>query len=266
MNVTRDEAQARARLLDVTSYDVQLDLTEGQVTFGSDTTASFACTEPGSSTFVDLVAEEIHEITLNGRTLDPAAAYDGARIALTDLAADNQLTVRARCRYMNTGEGLHRFVDPVDKSVYLYTQFEVADARRMFTAFDQPDLKATFTFTVTAPADWQVVSNQPTPEPEPVGLGNATWRFAPTERRPSSRPVERHRRHQRPTPPSITSVTGLPAPPRTPGPRRASSPTAHTAFRKVSSRGSPSCPGTGSTRSSAGWRSTSSAGTASTAQ
>ena len=182
MNVTRDEAQARARLLDVTSYDVQLDLTEGQVTFGSDTTASFACTEPGSSTFVDLVAEEIHEITLNGRTLDPAAAYDGARIALTDLAADNQLTVRARCRYMNTGEGLHRFVDPVDKSVYLYTQFEVADARRMFTAFDQPDLKATFTFTVTAPADWQVVSNQPTPEPEPVGLGNATWRFAPTER------------------------------------------------------------------------------------
>ena len=125
---------------------------------------------------------EIHEITLNGRTLDPAAAYDGARIALTDLAADNQLTVRARCRYMNTGEGLHRFVDPVDKSVYLYTQFEVADARRMFTAFDQPDLKATFTFTVTAPADWQVVSNQPTPEPEPVGLGNATWRFAPTER------------------------------------------------------------------------------------
>ena len=79
---------------------------------------------------------------------------------------------------MHTGEGLHRFVDPVDKSVYLYTQFEVADSRRMFTVFEQPDLKATFAFTVTAPDDWQVVSNQPTPEPEPVGLGNATWRFA----------------------------------------------------------------------------------------
>ena len=109
-------------------------------------------------------------------------AYDGTRIALDDLAPDNELSVRAHCRYMHTGEGLHRFVDPVDKSVYLYTQFEVADSRRMFTVFEQPDLKATFAFTVTAPADWQVVSNQPTPEPEPVGLGNATWRFAPTER------------------------------------------------------------------------------------
>ena len=83
---------------------------------------------------------------------------------------------------MHTGEGLHRFVDPVDKSVYLYTQFEVADSRRMFTCFEQPDLKATFAFTVTAPDDWEVVSNQPTPEPEPVGLGNATWAFPPTER------------------------------------------------------------------------------------
>ena len=67
---------------------------------------------------------------------------------------------------MRTGEGLHRFVDPVDKAVYLYTQFEVIDARRMFACFDQPDLKATFAFTVTAPDDWEVVSNSPTPEPE----------------------------------------------------------------------------------------------------
>ena len=82
---------------------------------------------------------------------------------------------------MHTGEGLHRFVDPVDQSVYLYTQFEVADSRQMFV-FEQPDLKATFAFTVTAPDDWQVVSNQPTPEPEPAGFGNATWRFGATPR------------------------------------------------------------------------------------
>jgi aminopeptidase N len=182
MNVTRDEARSRARLVAVSSYDVVLDLTVGDVTFGSDTKVRFSCPEPGASTFVDLVAAEIHEIVLNGRPLNPATVYDGARIVLDDLAEDNELVVRARCRYMHTGEGLHRFVDPVDKSVYLYTQFEVADSRRVFTVFDQPDLKATFAFTVTAPVDWQVVSNQPTPEPEPVGLGNATWRFAPTER------------------------------------------------------------------------------------
>jgi aminopeptidase N len=182
MNITREEAQARARLLEVESYDVTLDLTVGDVTFSSTTVAAFRCTEPGSTTYIDLVAAEVAGIELNGAALDPADVFDGTRIRLDDLAADNTLTVRATCRYMHTGEGLHRFVDPVDKSVYLYTQFEVADSRRMFTVFEQPDLKATFTFTVTAPDDWQVVSNQATPEPEPAGFGNATWRFAATER------------------------------------------------------------------------------------
>ena len=182
MNVTRDEARVRARLLSVSAYDVELDLTAGDVTFGSVTTIRFASREPGAATFVDLVADQVDAITLNGRSLDPRSVYDGARIHLEDLAADNELTVRATCRYMHTGEGLHRFVDPVDKSVYLYTQFEVADSRRVFTVFEQPDLKATFAFTITAPDDWQVVSNEPTPQPEPAGLGNATWRFGATPR------------------------------------------------------------------------------------
>ncbi len=182
MNVTRDEARARARLVQVFSYDVELDLTVGDVTFGSVTTVRFGCAEPGATTFVDVVAAEVTAIVLNGRSLDPRSAHDGARIQLEELAEDNELTVRASCHYMNTGEGLHRFVDPVDKSVYLYTQFQVADSRRVFAVFEQPDLKATFAFTVTAPDDWQVVSNQPTPAPEPAGLGNATWRFAATPR------------------------------------------------------------------------------------
>ncbi len=182
MNVTRDEARARGRLVRVASYDVELDLTEGEVAFTSATTVRFGCTEPGAATFVDLVADEVRSVTLNGRPLDPRSVFDGTRIHLDQLEADNELTVRAQCRYMHTGEGLHRFVDPVDKSVYLYTQFQVADSRRVFTVFEQPDLKATFAFTVTAPDDWEVVSNEPTPAPEPAGLGNATWRFAATPR------------------------------------------------------------------------------------
>src|SRR3990170_2631315 len=176
MNITREQAQDRARLISVESYDVDLDLTVGDVTFSSTTVVQFRCAEPGASTFVDLVAESVDEIELNGRALDPAAVHDGARITLEGLEDENTLRVRAACRYMHTGEGLHRFVDPVDKSVYLYTQFEVADSRRMFTVFEQPDLKATFAFTVTAPDDWQVVSNPPTPEPQRAGFGNATWR------------------------------------------------------------------------------------------
>ena len=90
--------------------------------------------------------------------------------------------VRADCPYTHTGEGLHRFVDPVDDRVYLYTQFEVPDARRVYTTFEQPDLKGVFTFHVTAPARWVVVSNAPTPEPQPRGDGASVWHFPPTKR------------------------------------------------------------------------------------
>ncbi|HYF71972.1 MAG TPA: aminopeptidase N, partial [Nocardioides sp.] len=181
-NLTRDEAATRAALLDVNSYTVELDLTTGETTFGSTTTIRFSCTEPGAETFADLVGATVHEITLNGESVDPATAYADSRIALTGLAAENELVVRADCTYSRTGEGLHRFVDPADDRVYLYSQFEVPDARRVYTTFEQPDLKAPFTFVVTAPEHWKVVSNSPSPEPEPVGDGKAVWKFAPTQR------------------------------------------------------------------------------------
>jgi aminopeptidase N len=182
MNLTRDEAQSRARVLSVDSYVVDLDLSREEPTFPSTTVVRFRCTEPGAGTFIDLVSSSLHEVELNGRSLDPAEVFDGTRIRLDHLAEDNTLRVVADCRYMNTGEGLHRFIDPVDRAVYLYTQFEVADSRRVFAVFEQPDLKASFTFTVHAPAEWQVISNAPTPAPEPGAAGVATWRFPATQR------------------------------------------------------------------------------------
>ena len=182
MNLTRQEAEHRAHSVTVHSYDVELDLTGDGETFPSTTAVRFAAAEPGSSTFVDLVAPAVREVRLNGQLLDPAAVFDGTRLALDGLAAQNDLRVVADCSYMNTGEGLHRFVDPVDGETYLYTQFEVADARRVFAVFEQPDLKATFTLTVAAPEHWTVVSNSPTPDPEPAGTGAARWRFGPTPR------------------------------------------------------------------------------------
>ncbi|MEP6527016.1 MAG: aminopeptidase N [Nocardioidaceae bacterium] len=180
-NLTRDEARERARMLTVQSYTVDLDLTASETTFPSITTIRFSAQEPGTSTFVDLVDATVHEITLNGVPVDPAQAYQDGRIALDGLASDNVVHVVADCTYSHTGEGLHRFVDPADGRVYLYTQFEVPDARRVFATFEQPDLKGTYTFTVTAPADWQVVSNSATPEPERVRDGVAVWRFPTTK-------------------------------------------------------------------------------------
>ncbi|MCU1518858.1 MAG: aminopeptidase [Pseudarthrobacter sp.] len=186
MNLTRAEARERAELITVDSYAVSLDLTRGGTVFGSTTTVKFSA-EAGSSTFIDAVTATVHSVTLNGRALDPAAVADGIRIQLPDLAATNELTVVADAPYMNTGEGLHRFVDPVDGEVYLYTQFEVPDSRRMFAVFEQPDLKGTFAFTVTAPSHWDVISNSPTPAPQETtpgddGAARSVWSFAPTPR------------------------------------------------------------------------------------
>ncbi|GAB49688.1 aminopeptidase N [Mobilicoccus pelagius] len=181
-NLTREEARARAALLTVDSHRVDLDVSRAvdEPTFPVTSTIVFECREPGASTFLDFIGPSVEEIVLNGHSLDPATHVADSRITLPDLAEHNELVVRATGRYMNTGEGLHRFTDPVDGETYLYTQFEVPDSRRAFPVFEQPDLKTRFTFVVTAPADWAVVSCQPTPQPKPACDGVATWAFAPT--------------------------------------------------------------------------------------
>ncbi|MGY5012862.1 aminopeptidase N [Streptomyces sp. 900105755] len=181
-NLSRDEARERAALLSVDGYDVSLDVRsavgEGQDeprTFRSVTTIRFRCNEPGASSFADLIAPGVTAVTLNGKDLDPGEVFDGTRITLEDLAAENELVVDARCAYSRTGEGLHRFVDPEDGEVYLYTQYEPADSRRVFANFEQPDLKAPFRFVVRAPEGWTVWSNG-------AGeLADGVWRFAETK-------------------------------------------------------------------------------------
>ncbi|AGP57825.1 aminopeptidase N [Streptomyces rapamycinicus NRRL 5491] len=162
------------------AYEIELDLSGAQEggTYRSVTTVRFDAAEPGAESFIDLVAPTVHEVVLNGDRLDPNEVFKDSRIALPGLLAGrNELRVVATCAYTNTGEGLHRFVDPVDQQAYLYTQFEVPDARRVFANFEQPDLKGTFQFTVTAPEGWTVISNSPTPEPK-----DNVWRFEPTPR------------------------------------------------------------------------------------
>jgi aminopeptidase N len=186
--LTRDEARDRARLLTVRACAVSLDLTRGDSTFSSTTRITFDCREPGAETFVELAAATVHSVELNGTRLDPGEVVEGDRIRLPGLAADNRLVVTADCSYSRTGEGLHRFVDPVDQAVYLYSQFETYDAHRMYCCFDQPDLKTPFAFDVTAPADWVCVSNAAVVgEPQPVEGqpvegpdGVRHWRFADT--------------------------------------------------------------------------------------
>jgi aminopeptidase N len=195
--ITRHETSHRADLLTVGSYSVELDLTRGEKIFRSTSVIRFDCAEPGAATYADLVAESVREITLNGDHIDPMTACADGRIALTGLAASNELRVVADCAYTADSKGMHRAVDSADGKVYCYTNFEPADARRVYANFEQPDLKATFAFHVIAPAHWTVLSNQPTPEPELIetdeslaggsgtgGTGSATavWHFPPAPR------------------------------------------------------------------------------------
>ena len=184
-NITRAEAMERSANITVDHYDVILDLgtdlPTSETTFPSKTTVTFTA-QPGTSSWIDLIAESVSKVVLNGAELDVATVVSNGRIHLSNLAQENTLIVDAMCIYSRTGEGLHRFVDPVDKEVYLYTQFEVADSRRMFASFEQPDMKATYSFTVTGPSHWHVVSNSPTPAATPARNGMSTWTFAKTER------------------------------------------------------------------------------------
>ena len=187
-NITRDEAAQRSQIVRSHSYEVTVDLSgrglDDADTFLSTTTARFAT--DGRPTHIDLIADQVREATLDGQPLDPAS-FTGTRLPLEAPAGEHELVVTAVCRYSHTGEGLHRFVDPADERTYLYTQFETADARRVFACFEQPDLKATFALRVIAPKQWTVISNaaavEPTPVPQDQGEGAdelGLWTFEPT--------------------------------------------------------------------------------------
>ncbi|WP_420312006.1 aminopeptidase N [Streptomyces sp. YS-B37] len=172
--LTRDEAQTRARLLDVHRYTIELDLTTGEDTFDSRTVIAFTA-RADADTFVELKPAELRSVTLDGRPLDPGHLVEN-RLPLPGLTAgEHELRVDASMRYSRTGEGMHRFTDPTDGETYLYTQLFMEDVQRVFAAFDQPDLKSVFDLTVTAPEGWTVLANGITEH-----LGEGRWQAAAT--------------------------------------------------------------------------------------
>ncbi|GAB3859903.1 aminopeptidase N [Micromonospora andamanensis] len=186
-NLTQVEATERARLLDVTGYDIKLDLSsavhaaDGR-TFRSTTEVQFRCAEPGASTFIEVAADSVRSATLNGAPVDLADFSAEKGLTLTGLASENTLVVDADFAFSNSGQGLHRTVDPVDGETYLYSQFETADAQRVFACFDQPDLKSVYTWHATVPEHWKVISNMPVEREEAAGEGHKTLHFATSAR------------------------------------------------------------------------------------
>ncbi|OYN94358.1 aminopeptidase N [Enemella evansiae] len=188
-NITRQEAHARAGLVRTDAYELVIDLT-GRDPSGADlehrdqnfvTSSTIRFSSDAGMTYVDAIADELLSGEFDGKPLD-TTDFDGERLPIELTKGDHVLTVVARHRYSRSGQGLHRFVDPADGGTYLYTQFEPADARRVYANFEQPDLKASFTVSVLAPESWTVLGNSPDAEPKPIGDGFARWDFQPTKR------------------------------------------------------------------------------------
>ena len=181
-NITREEATLRSGVVKAGAYRVTVDVTGNGVadperTFTSHTELDFV--SQGGSTHLDVIADEIRSATLDGSPL-PTDEFDGYRLPLKDLTeGSHTIVIDAVCRFSRTGEGLHRFVD-TDGKIYLYSQFETADARRMYATFEQPDQKATFQLTVLAPAHWNVFTNSRSVAGELIGEGIARFEHAPT--------------------------------------------------------------------------------------
>ncbi len=179
LNITRAEAQKRAEVVSNTAYTVALTIDGKGETYSCVASITFD-SKSGAETWLDLISPKVDSIWLNGNELAVSEVFDGSRIKLSNLKDKNTVKVKANCSYMNTGEGLHRHIDPVDNQVYIFTQFEVADSRRVFPVFEQPDIKSTLNLSVTAPTKWTLISNSPTPDSVKVNDEMSTWSFPTT--------------------------------------------------------------------------------------
>jgi len=169
-NLTHAEAAARARAVTDVSYDLELDLTHGEVWYWTTTVVAFTATgEPGL--FLELDCLTMVEAVLDGHT---RLRLEGNRIPLEGLTGRHEARVVARCAYTRSGEGLHRFVDPADGRVYVYANAFLDDAQRFLACFDQPDIKAPVRLSVTAPDGHLVRSNARGEETD------GRWDFATT--------------------------------------------------------------------------------------
>lgn len=158
--LTRNDARHRAAHLDVQHMDVFVDLSSAQIPdqqmYNVRSVITLESRLP--STFID-IAGTVTAVSINDYPAE--FRHQGSQLVIEHLPVGQRctITVVAECAFSRSGEGLHRYFDPEDGRVYLYTQFEPTDAHRAWPCFDQPDIKPRWTFHVTTPASWVVASN-----------------------------------------------------------------------------------------------------------
>jgi aminopeptidase N len=176
--IASDLEQERSSSIDVISYELLLDLTVGAQTFWSRTELSFRCRLDGARTFVDLQPTEIRRVVLNGADVTGPHLHRDGRLELTNLVRENTLVVEAEFAYAESDTGLYRFGEEVGVGC-VYSCAYRGGATRVFSCFDQPDLRAPITLAVRCPAGWCCRANSPMVA-RPADGDERVWRFAPT--------------------------------------------------------------------------------------
>lgn len=182
-NLTQAEASERASLISNVKYSLDIQMDGSSETYQATETIEFDRRDLAHDTFLDFRnGGKILKFTLNGKVHTPVYAQHRILLPQTLMVSGaNKVEIQFQQNYANNGRGLHRFVDPEDKRVYFYTQFEAFDAHRMFPCFDQPDLKATMKMKVTTPKAWEVITT--TRETTKTSAGdNVIWNFPETPR------------------------------------------------------------------------------------
>jgi aminopeptidase N len=150
-----------ARVADL-HYVLHFELQPHAGTMPGTETLRFTLTDAGRSTDlpIDFRDGTISAATLNGQTL-PAILTDGHLLLPAHLlrAGENKFEATFSSRIAAAGAAITRYEDKDDGSEYIYSLFVPMDASMAFPCFDQPDLKARFTLSITASNTWTVIAN-----------------------------------------------------------------------------------------------------------
>jgi aminopeptidase N len=174
---TADRRKARISGLE---YELFVDIAAGPDEFLGEVRLEFDLTDADTDLTIDFTGGSVGSVEVNGAAIDPD--YNGYFLTIPAGAlagGRTEIRVSYTHPYANDGNGLHRFVDPEDNEAYLYTYLWPYYANQLLPAFDQPNLKASFTLKVRAPEGWTVVSAAPG-QPAPAADGAALWTFEKT--------------------------------------------------------------------------------------
>ena len=183
--ISRELARERAMQVANVRYTLHLDITAHDTVSGH-LVMSFVKRDTASLILDFRGPSMAPPLLVNGhRVVD--AEWNGAHVRVPGrylVRGRNEITIDFKSLIAPAGAPVIRFHDETDERDYLYTLLVPSDAHVLFPCFDQPDLKARLTLTLTAPRGWRAVANGVLAAADSAA-SSVTFRFRATEPLPT---------------------------------------------------------------------------------